>query len=59
MSKLAFLTAKLKTRVGLALFTWALGLVLILGLLLGVGTLSEKAFLWATVASTFICKKQA
>ena len=50
------LKEKLTTRKGLTLVTWGVGLIIILALLLGVGSISEFAFLWATVGSTFICK---
>jgi hypothetical protein len=31
------------------------GSTMIVGLLAGVGSISEVAFLWATVASSFLC----
>lgn len=47
---------KVKSRTGIIITTWIVGLVLIIGLLAGVGSISDRAFLWATVASTFLCK---
>jgi hypothetical protein len=51
------LKERIKTRNGLTLITWVIGIILVLGLLIGIGNLSDQAFLWATVGSTFVCKR--
>ena len=59
MSQEGGLLARLKTRAGISIVTWAVGGTLVLVLLFAVGSLSDTAFLWSTVACTFIRKQKS
>jgi hypothetical protein len=46
----------LRSRLGLTLVTWAIGVIAILGLLFGIGRINQSAYFWSTILATIICK---
>lgn len=47
---------ELKSRMGMTLVTWAIGIIAVMGLLFGVGSLGDTLFFWSTIGSTVISK---